>query len=76
MIQAITIAKHLEYMLTDRTILLHLAAVEIIGDLIPLDKGMSTKYQFQLLEHLICSVACKNIFEVLVLTRKHGALNY
>jgi hypothetical protein len=50
-------------MLTDRTVLLHLTAKELIGDIISLDPGIGLKNKFQLLEHLICSVVLKTSLE-------------
>ena len=38
------IDRHFEYMLTDRTILFHLAAEELIGDFISLNSGICLKY--------------------------------
>ena len=42
--QVIVIPRHFEYMLTDRTILLHLAVVELIGAFISLNPGICLKY--------------------------------
>ena len=42
--QVVVVPRHSEYMFTDRTILLHLAAVELIGDFISLNPGICLKY--------------------------------
>ena len=55
--------RYFEYVLADRTILLHLTTVELVGDFISLDPGMSLENHFQLLEHLICSVLLKMLLE-------------
>ena len=36
--------RHFEYMFTERTILFHLAAIELIGDFISLNPGICLKY--------------------------------
>src|SRR3954468_5772531 len=63
-------------MLTDRTILFHLAAIELIGDLISLNSGILFEYQLQLLEHLICSMVFKPTLKSRFQAVKHGTLNY
>ena len=55
--QVVMIPRHFEYMLADRTVFLHLTTVELVGAFISLDLGMRLENHFQLLEHLICSVA-------------------
>ena len=54
--QVVMVPRHSEYVFTDRTVLLHLAAIELVGDFISLDPGMSLENHFQLLEHLISMV--------------------
>src|SRR3990170_3169801 len=61
--QAVVQPRHFEYMLSDRAVFLHLTTVELVGDFISLDPGMSLKNHFQLLEHLICSVLLKTLLE-------------
>ena len=61
--QAVVQPRHFEYVLTDRTIFLHLTTEELVGDFISLDPGMSLENYFQLLEHLICSVFLKMLLE-------------
>jgi len=53
------VPRHSEYVITDRSVLLHLASIELIGDLISLDPGIFLKDKLQLLEHLICSMTFK-----------------
>ena len=70
--QAVSMCSDLSTSSTIELFSLIMQAKKIVGGLIPLDTGMSLKYQFQLLEHLICSVTFKSRFKVV----KHGALNY
>ena len=44
LIQVVVVPRHSEYMFTDRTVLLHLAAIELIGDFIYLNLGICLKY--------------------------------
>ena len=63
------IPRHFEYVFTDRTILLHFAAVELVGDFI-----LSTRDFFEILtstlgsSHMLHDV--QNVVEVPVLSRK------
>ena len=63
LIQAIAVPRHSEHMLTSWAILLHLLGKVLVKGLIPLDMGMSPKYQFQLLDNLICSMAFKTFLK-------------
>src|SRR3990170_8363404 len=74
--QVVMIPRHFEYVFTDRIVLLHLTAIELVGDFISLNSGISLKYQLQLLEHLICSVAFKKLLKSRFQAVKHGTLNY
>ena len=67
--QVIIIPRHFEYMLTDRTILLHLAAVELIGDFISLNPGICLKILTSTpgTSHMVHDV--QNVFEVPILSR-------
>ena len=62
LIQAIVVPRYSEHMLTNWAILLHLLGKVLVRGLIPLDTGMSLKYQFQLLKHLIWSVMFQKRF--------------
>ena len=42
--QVVMIPRHFEYVFTDRTVLLHLAAIELVGDFISLNPGICLKY--------------------------------
>ena len=42
--QVVMVPKHSEYVFTDRTVLLHLAAIELVGDFISLNLGICLKY--------------------------------
>ena len=63
LIQVIEVPRQSEHMLTDRTVFLHLTTIELVGDIISLDPGMSLENKFQLLEPLICSMAFKTFFK-------------
>ena len=66
----IVVLRHSEHMLTGRDILLHLVGKVLVTGLIPLDSGMSLKYQFSVhgTSHMLRGV--RNVFEVPVLSRK------
>jgi hypothetical protein len=49
--------------ITNEAVLLHLAALELVEGVIPLDPGVSLKNNLQLLEHLICSMVLKTSLE-------------
>ena len=70
MIQGIVVLRHFEHMLTGRAILLHLVGKVLVRGFIPLDTGMSLKYQFQLLgtSHMLRGV--QNVFAVPILSHK------
>src|SRR4051812_21243670 len=61
--QAVVQPRHFEYVLTDRTIFLHLTTGELVKDFIYLDPGMILENHSQLFEHLICSVLLKTLLE-------------
>ena len=42
--QVFMVPTHFEYVFTDRTILVHLAAIELVGDFISLNSGIFLKY--------------------------------
>ena len=42
--QVVMVPRHSEYVFTDRTVLLHLAAIELVGDFISLNSGICLKY--------------------------------
>ena len=64
------IPRHFEYMLTDRTILLHLAAIELIGDFISLNPGILLEILTSTpgTSHMLHDV--QNVIEVPILSRK------
>ena len=61
--QVIIIPTHFEYVFTDRTVLLHLAAIELVGDFISLTILTSTPGT----SHMVHDV--QNVFEVPILSR-------
>ena len=70
MSQVIIIPRHFEYVFTDRTVLLHLVAIELVGDFISLNPGICFEILTSTLgtSHMLHDV--QNVFEVLVLSRK------
>ena len=64
------ISRHFEYVFTDRTVLLHLAAIELVGDFISLNSGICLKILTSTPEtsHMVHDV--QNVFEVPILSRK------
>ena len=45
--QVVVVPRHSEYVFTDRTVLLHFIAKELVGDFISLNPGISFKYIFR-----------------------------
>ena len=68
--QVIVIPRHFEYVFTDRTLLLHLAAIELVGDFISLNHGILLEISTSALgtSHMLRGV--QNVFKVPVLSRK------
>ena len=68
--QVVVVPRHSEYMFTNRTILLHIAAVELIGDFISLKSGhwLEISTSTPGTSHMLHDV--QNVVEVLVLSRK------
>ena len=42
--QVVVVPRHSEYVFTDRTVLVHFIAKELVGDFISLNPGISLKY--------------------------------
>jgi hypothetical protein len=57
-------------MLTNEAVLLHLAAIELVEGVIPLDLGVSLKNKFSALETSHMLHGAQNIFRAPVLSRK------
>ena len=66
----IEVLRHYEYMLTNEAVLLHLAALELIKGVIPLDPGVSLKNKFSALGTSHMLHGAQNIFRAPVLSRK------
>ena len=67
--QVIIIPRHFEYVLTNRTVLLHLAVIELVGDFISqLEHLLDILTSTPGTSHMVHDV--QNIFEALILSRK------
>ena len=66
----IVVLRHSEYMLTNGAVLLHLAAIELVEGVIPLDPGVSLKNKLSALGTSHMLHGAQNIFGALVLSRK------
>jgi hypothetical protein len=66
----IEVLRHSEHMLTNEAILLHLAAIELVEGVIPLDPGVSLKNKLSALGTSHMLHGALNIFGAPVLSRK------
>ena len=58
----IEVLRHSEYMLTNGAIFLHLAAIELVEGVIPLDPGVSLKNKFSALGTSHMLHGAQNVF--------------
>ena len=65
----IVIPRHFEYMLTDRTILLHFAAIKLVRDFISLNSGILLEILTSTPRTSLMVHDVQNIFEVPILSR-------
>jgi hypothetical protein len=66
----IVVLRHFEYILTNGVVLLHLAAIELVEGVIPLDLGVSLKNKLLALGTSHMLHGAQNIFGAPVLSRK------
>jgi hypothetical protein len=66
----IEVLRHSEYMHTNGAVLLHLAAIELVEGVIPLDPGVSLKNKLSTLGTSHMFHGAQNIFGAPVLNRK------
>ena len=77
LLKALSVARHLNGVLTNGTPFLHLAVKEFLRDLISLRTGLSLKHSFQFLKNLKGpGVVFKTILKVRFHSKQHGALNH
>ena len=63
------VPRHFEYVFTDRTVLLHLTTIELVGDFISLNSGNLLEILTSIpgTSHMVHDV--QNVFEVPILSR-------
>src|SRR4051812_18065044 len=76
-IKTLSVARHLNGVLNNRTPFLHLAVKEFLRDLISIRTGLSLKHGFQFLKNLKGpGELLKTILKVRFHRKQHGALNH